>query len=157
MYTLTELFRKLDNWRQTSSTLWTSDDMSPKYVEKKKKLWRHNLSEITVQLLFKKMQKQLPEVFYKKVIKNFAIFTRKHLCWSLFLIHNITKSLRASIFKNICEKLLLKMCSWNWEQLNKNYWYGILTLPEAVVQRCFVKKVFLEIPQNSQENNCAGV
>ena len=32
-------------------------------------------------------QKQPPEVFYKKaVLKNFAIFTRKHLCWSFFLI-----------------------------------------------------------------------
>ena len=28
-------------------------------------------------------------------------------------------------------------------------------LTEAVVQRCSVKKVFLEIPQNSQENTCA--
>ena len=27
---------------------------------------------------------------------------------------------------------------------------------EAVVQSCFVKKVFLKISQNSQENTCAG-
>ena len=34
-----------------------------------------------------KSQKQPPEVIYKKaVFKNFAIFTVKHLCWSLFLI-----------------------------------------------------------------------
>ena len=26
-----------------------------------------------------------PELFYKKaILKNFAIFTKKHLCWSLF-------------------------------------------------------------------------
>ena len=32
-------------------------------------------------------QKQPPEVFHKKaVLKNFATFTGKHLCWSLFLI-----------------------------------------------------------------------
>ena len=32
-------------------------------------------------------QKQLPEVFYKKaVLTNFAIFTEKYLCWSLFLV-----------------------------------------------------------------------
>ena len=32
------------------------------------------------------LQKQPPEVFYKKstVLKNFAIFTGKHLCCSLF-------------------------------------------------------------------------
>ena len=29
--------------------------------------------------------------------------------------------------------------------------------PEAVAQRCYVKKVFLEISQNSQENTCARV
>ena len=28
---------------------------------------------------------------------------------------------------------------------------------EAVVQMCFVKKVFLEISQNSQENTCARI
>ena len=28
---------------------------------------------------------------------------------------------------------------------------------DAVVQKCFVKKVFLKIPQNSQEKTCAGV
>ena len=28
------------------------------------------------------IQKQPPEVFYKKVVlKNFAVFTKKHLCW----------------------------------------------------------------------------
>ena len=32
-------------------------------------------------------QKKPPEVFYKKdVLKSFAIFSGKHLCWSLFLI-----------------------------------------------------------------------
>ena len=30
-------------------------------------------------------QKQPLEVFYKKAVKNFAIFTGKHLSWSLFL------------------------------------------------------------------------
>ena len=29
--------------------------------------------------------------------------------------------------------------------------------PEVVVRRCSVKKVFLEILQNSQENTCARV
>ena len=31
------------------------------------------------------------------------------------------------------------------------------TKAEAVVQRCSVKKVFLKISQNSQENTCADV
>ena len=36
---------------------------------------------------------------------------------SLFLILGIAKFLRAIILKNICEQLLVKLCSWNWETL----------------------------------------
>ena len=64
----------------------------------------------------------------KAVLKNFAIFTGKHLCWSLFLIQlrvfrsvtllkrnsqhrcfpvNIAKFLRTPFFRNIWEQLLL--------------------------------------------------
>ena len=32
---------------------------------------------------------------------------------------------------------------------------GFRLVTEAVVRRCSIKKVFLEIPQNSQENTCA--
>ena len=76
-------------------------------------------------------QKQSPEFFcIKAVLKNFSIFTRKHLCWSLFLIKlqtfrsldekfywkrlehgcfsmSIAKFLRILISRNICEWLLL--------------------------------------------------
>ena len=57
----------------------------------------------------------------KLVLKNFAIFTGKHLCWSISLIKlkktiqhrcfpvNIAKILRESILKNICEQLLLDL------------------------------------------------
>ena len=49
------------------------------------------------------MQKQSPEVFYKKaVVEKLAIFTERHLCWGPFLIKNIAKSLRAAILKSIC-------------------------------------------------------
>ena len=75
-----------------------------------------------------KQQKQPPEVFCKKgVLKNFTIFTRKHLCWSLFgvfgvnfikkwLQHrynpvNITKYLRTPILNNIWERLFLNSYS----------------------------------------------
>ena len=70
------------------------------------------------------LQKQPPQVFYKKaVLKNFALFTGKNLCWSLILLKtfrptilliryrcfpvNISKFLRTSILKNIHERLLL--------------------------------------------------
>ena len=74
---------------------------------------------------FFKTAEAATEVFRKKgVLKNFAIFTRKYLCWSLFdvfwvnfikkrLQHryfpvNITKFLRTPILKNIWERLHLK-------------------------------------------------
>ena len=40
---------------------------------------------------------------------------RKHLRWSLFLIQNTVKLLRAPSLTNIFERLLLQMCTWNWE------------------------------------------
>ena len=41
-------------------------------------------------------------VFYKKaVLKHFAIFTGKHLCWSLFLINFINKDTPIQVFS--CE------------------------------------------------------
>ena len=37
------------------------------------------------------------------------------------------------------------------------YFYFSIQRSEAVVQMCSVKKVFLEISQNSQENTCTRV
>ena len=58
----------------------------------------------------------------KAILKNFAIVTGKQLCWGLFLINFIQKTLqrrcfhlkiakffRTPIFKNICERLLLEV------------------------------------------------
>ena len=48
-------------------------------------------------------KKQPPQVFYKKATpKNFSIFTRKYLCWGLFLIK--LQDLRSmNIFYEYCE------------------------------------------------------
>ena len=55
------------------------------------------------------MQKQPPEKFCKKaVLKNFTIFT-ENTCVGDSLIQNIAKFFRATILKNICKQLLLKM------------------------------------------------
>ena len=43
---------------------------------------------------------------------------------------------------------------WKMYLLILQYLYGIT---EAVVQRCFVKKLFLKISYNSQKSTCAGV
>ena len=85
-----------------------------KRVEKKKILVRHNKVAEWLFNHFLKIQKQPSEVLYKKAVplKNFTTErTGKDLCWSLFLIQNIAKFLRAPFLKNICERLLLKMCS----------------------------------------------
>ena len=57
------------------------------------------------------------------------------------------------------------ICSWNsqisikeWRNWEKSWRINFDELySEAVVQGCSVKKVFLEISQNSQENTCARV
>ena len=59
-------------------------------------------------------------------------------------------------------KFFFKGISWNtvsgsfhetWNNFKK-YFYFSIQHSEAVVQMCFVKKMFLEIAQNSQENTC---
>ena len=86
-YTITELFRKLDNWRQiykqTGSTSYTSN-ICLERVEKKKILGRHN-KDISLNTFAKELQKQPPEVFYKKaVVKKLANSQKSPLFESLF-------------------------------------------------------------------------
>ena len=45
----------------------------------------------------------------------------------------------------------------NFKYSNSSIFLKTIPKPEAVVQRCSVKKAFLEISQNSQENTCARV
>ena len=88
------------------------------------KLFFTNLTLIKKFLEFLQPQKQPPEVFHKKTfLKNFVIFTGKHLCWGLpfikvadlqapvlkksfqhryFLVY-IRKFIRTHILKNNCE------------------------------------------------------
>ena len=75
-----------------SSTFYTSSNVSIMCWEEKilghnkqdislKICWGLHLCKMTVfKLLFKKMQKQPVDVFFEDVLKNFAIFTEKHLC-----------------------------------------------------------------------------
>ena len=90
-------------------------------------LLQENLNLVV--LLNNQFQKQPAEVFFKKaILKNFATFTGKHLCWRLFLINlqtwrptsllkrdsntvvfpmNVTKFLKTPILKNLCKRLLV--------------------------------------------------
>ena len=78
-------------------------------------------------------QKQQPKLFYKKsILKNFAIFTGKFLHQSLFF--NKAAACRVVTIKKRSLSPVLSRTSY---------------------RRCSIKKVFLKISQNLQENSCA--
>ena len=67
-----------------------------------------------------------------------------HRCFPM----NFAKFLRTPFLRNTSGRLVLDIF------ILIDY-SVILDLPEAVAQRCSVKKVFLKISQNSPENICA--
>ena len=108
-------------------------------------------------------QKQSSEVFCKKgVLRIFAKFTGKHLCQSLFF-NNVAgnfikkETLAQVFFCEFCENSKNTFSFLRWLLLERpcNKMKNITS--EAVVRRCFVKKVFLETSQNSHKNTCARV
>ena len=75
-------------------------------------------------------------------------FLRKYytdLSWSFSSISNLSAKLTA-----------LTYTDWNCSSAF-SFMFLIRRCAEAVAQRCSVKKVFLEISQNSQENTCARI
>ena len=114
------------------------------------------------------LQKQPSEVFYKKaVLKNFAIFRGKYLCWILFLIklsglglHITAKFLRTSILKNFYERLLLFLLRSLFFAVGIHFTYRHhykQQIFRSSYRRRSVKKVLLKISQISQDNTCVGV
>ena len=87
-------------------------------------------------------QKQPSEVFCKiGVLKNFANFTGKHLCWSL---------------------LLIKLFSCEFFELFKSiFFYRTPPVAASVLNRSrstpSIKKAFRKISENSQENICSDI
>ena len=65
----------------------------------------------------KSLSQHFDKEIYQYVNIIWLLLTEKHLCWSLVLILGIAIFLRAVTLKNISERLLLKLCSWNWENL----------------------------------------
>ena len=64
------------------------------------------------------LQKQLPQVLCKKkvILKNFANFTEKHLCWSLFF--NRVAALKVYYFTE--KETPLQLLSWEYRKFFKN-------------------------------------
>ena len=116
--------------------------------------------------------------FVKTHSKIFTIIARKMKLFSIKDFYSKCEQIRRKlrIWSNLLEKYLQEtsfLCSeWVLVLSDINLWilwavrksqkmvvacefHGLL--PEAVVQRCSVKKVFLKILQNSQEKTCAKV
>ena len=99
-------------------------------------------------------------------LKNFANFLGKHLCWSLFVIA-LPVELHLRKTASICftSKYYNK---WQWRIWTRLDLYRVQSIflnvqrcrsevfcKKAVARRCSVKKLFIEISQNSQESTCA--
>ena len=78
----------------------------------------------------------------KGALRNFAKFTGKHLWHRCFV--NFAKFLRTPSTEHLRATASVYV-------KKKSHW------KETVFPRCFVKKLFLEISHNSQENTCARV
>ena len=83
---------------------------------------------------------------FNKVAGLQLYFKRRlqHRCFPV----SIAYFLRTPILKSISERLL---------QMSLNKFRTLPLSSEAVVRRCSVKKVFIEILENSRENTCARV
>ena len=77
-------------------------------------------------------------------------FSMKHLWW-LLLNWPLDFLLGKDQLFPTCKILVFHSNLWNYRKII------CLVLIEAVAQGCSIKKVFLEISQNSQENTCARV
>ena len=81
-------------------------------------MWRRKkYCEMTVWLLLKLIQKQPPEAFCTKPVlsKTLQYLQDEQVLKSLFY-SGYCDIFKIPILKNICEPLLLKMCSWNWKK-----------------------------------------
>ena len=81
--------------------VWQVSNWVQKFCKFCGKLWRGNIDVeaywcweiLNCNLLgpFSGQETQPPEVFHKEaILKNFAVFTGKHLCWSFFFIKPVT-------------------------------------------------------------------
>ena len=95
-------------------------------------------------LLLRFLRNPFPQKVYRRINPNFA---RKRTLYSLEI---------SQIFKDafFIEFMLVAASVLRMTLIMAQY-KNVTDYVEAVVQRCSVKKVFLEISQNSQESTCA--
>ena len=95
------------------------------------------------------------------VLTNFSNFPGKQLCWSFFLIAlqvEISSAKRLLLFVSLQNTITNNSDEFGldktWTECKVIFFFKCT---EAVDRRCSVKKVFLEISENSQENTCARI
>ena len=106
---------------------------------------------------YQQSQKHPPEIFYNKksVLKNFANFTRKRFCKSLFLIKlqafrhrsfpvKPAKFLRTPILKNVCKSLLLQGVP-RWKQLFKVFYEEEISGVSKYSQQKYLQSIFSNV------------
>ena len=86
--------------------------------------------------------------FFINLISMLLLLTFDGWMWVENLILLIKKT------PGVLKEAAIQKCSLIYVVLKSRH---ILEKSEAVVQSCFVKKVFLEVSQNSQKNTCARV
>ena len=74
---------------------------------------------------------------------------QEHLMWQKIIISSCNKTFKQTL--SFLSNLLYLYFGQHFNFLNSKQ---VPELVEAVVRRCSVKRAFLEIPQNSQENTC---
>ena len=87
----------------------------------------------------------------------YALLFAAQLCIIYFPLHAVTKT-RMGVSKLLLSILVFSCVLLNFFYKRRSSLVFLqikMVKIEAVAQRCFVKKVFLEILQNSQENTCA--
>ena len=124
---------------------------------------RKKYCEMTVWLLLKLIQKQPPEAFCTKPVlsKTLQYLQDEQVLKSLFY-SGYCDIFKIPILKNICEPLLLKMCSWNWKKCKnlaslakwlshrlriKWFWVRVQYFPKTVSQWEFDYGLFTNLPR----------
>ena len=96
------------------------------------------------------------EILTMKQMKMKSMTVKTHLQeWTLFPRMNFIVFFSLYFLDYVLK--YFREPSWNWSHLVQvNRWW-IANIPEEVVRRCSVKKVFLKISQTSQQNTCVRV
>ena len=98
-------------------------------------------------MFWKQPQEEFCKISWYNV--NFAIFTGKHLCWSLFLVQ-----FQSSTYNFTKKEILAQVFSC---EFSRSFWEHLFTehFPETVAKRCSYKESVLRSFTKFTGNTCA--